>query len=158
MSEKTIIACRPGMKQAMQSAFAGMEVVVDDKLDKDYEFRKRDLTLGEMLEEDLGREERQDADPKNAHTFIVPLLLEEDLLSEYLHDIRWLAVRVANDASHGSVVTEIRNFQPTTSGSFPDVEVNISATISGLKAHLKKAGFNVLSISEADGLHFMKDA
>lgn len=157
MNDKTIIACRPGMKQAMEAAFAGMEVIVDDKLAADYEFRKRELTLGEMLEEDLSQEERQDADPKKAHTFVVPLSLAEDEVAENLWSLRWLAVRVENSASHGLVMAEIRNLQPTTQGTFPDFEVNVSATISALKAHLKAAGFNVLSISEADGLSLLKD-
>lgn len=154
MSTKTIIACRPGMKQQMESAFAGLEVVVDDKLTKDYEFRERDLDLAEMLEAEIEKEERQDADPKNALTFVVPMAVRQSDLGDpeiYL-DLSFLSIRVENSVSEVSVMSVIRKIEPTLSGSFPDEVVNVSATISSIKAALKKDGVNVLSISPANGL------
>ena len=52
MSNKTIIACRPGFKHAAESAFAGMKVIVDDTLTKDYEFREEAMTLDELMAAD----------------------------------------------------------------------------------------------------------
>jgi hypothetical protein len=153
MSTKTIIACRPGMKQQMEAAFAGVEVVVDDKLTKDYEFRERDLDLAEMLEAEIEKEERQDADPKNAYTFIIPLAARTSEFDDGgIFDVPFLAVRVENSASEVAVMTTIRELKPTLSGSFPDETVNVSATISALKAALRKKDINVLSISQAAGL------
>lgn len=152
MSTKTIIACRPGMKQQMEAAFMGMTVVVDDQLTKDYEFREEAMSLDEILEAEVAKEERVDADPKQAHTFIVPMLPDDTLVLDDAWNLQYLAVRVADDASQVSVMSEIRKVKPTLTGSFPDEQVNVSATVSALKAHLKKQGFNVLSISVADGL------
>lgn len=153
MSEKTIIACRPGMRQQMEAAFQGMKIVVDDKLTKDYEFRKEAMSLDEILEAEIEKEERQDADPKNAHTFVVPIAARTSVYDDGgIFDVPFLAVRVENSASTVSVMSAIRALKPTLSGSFPDETVNVSATISSLKAHLKKEGFNVLSISQAEGL------
>lgn len=151
MSNKTIIACRPGMQQAMASAFAGMEIIVDDTLDKDYEFRERQMTLDELLEEEISKEERQEADPKNALTFLVPLsLADADDINTW--EVPILALRVERGPSPYDVQKCIQSVKPTTQGTFPDFEVNVSATIGTLRSELKKAGFNVLSISEADGL------
>lgn len=152
MSEKTIIACRPGMKQQMEAAFQGMKIVVDDTLTKDYEFRKEAMSLDEILEAEIEKEERQDADPKHAHTFVIPIAARTSHLDDDMWNPPYLVVRVQDDASRIGVITAIRALKPTLSGSFPDETVNVSATISSLKAHLKKEGFNVLSISQAEGL------
>lgn len=156
MSNKTIIACRPGMKQAMESAFAGMKVIVDDKLDKDYEFREEAMTLDELMEQEISKEERQDADPKNALTFIVPLHTSAQDVGDSCWSIGYLSVRCESNVSSYDVVNVLKDLEFTTSGDFPDYEINTSATISSIKAALKKAGVNVLSISEADGLTGLK--
>jgi hypothetical protein len=151
VSNKTIIACRPGMKQAMESAFAGMKVIVDDTLDKDYEFREEAMTFDEIMEAEISKEERQEADPKNALTFLVPLsVADADDINTWEAPI--LAIRVERGPSPYDVTKAIQSVKPTTQGDFPDFEVNVSATIGALRAELKKAGYNVLSISEADGL------
>jgi hypothetical protein len=158
MSNKTFVACRPGMKSAAEAAFHGMEIVVDDTLTSDWEFRERPKTFDEMMEDEISKEERVEADPKNALTFVVPVALHEDAVSEDPWNPPYLAIRVESNVSRVDVVKAIRATQPTLQGSYPDEEVNVSATIGSLKAALKKAGFNVLSISEADGLTLLKDA
>jgi len=152
VSNKTIIACRPGMLQQMQAAFAGMEVIVDDALDKDYEFRERQMSLDELLEDEISKEERQEADPKNALTLVVPVALAGDEVANTCWSIPYLVVRVEQGPSKFDVAQVIQSLEPTKTGDFPDYEVNVSATIGALRAALKKAGYNVLSVSEADGL------
>lgn len=159
LDTKTYIACRPGLQQQMQAAFAGVTVEVDDSLTVDYEFRQRDLTLDEMLEQEVEKEERQDADPKNALTFITPLVRDYDAAVDggWL-TIKYLAIRLERGPSPYDVRKVIADVKPTLTGSFPDEEVNVSATMSAIRAALKKEGYNVLSVSEAEGLDQMGEA
>jgi len=145
------------MQQAMQAAFAGLEVEVDDTLTQDYEFRERPMSLEEIMEEEISKEEKQEADPKNALTFVVPLALSEEEVAEDCWNKTYLAVRVENNVSRFDVIKVIKATKPSTTGSFPDCGVHVSATIGALKAALKKGGINVLSISEADGLTLLAD-
>lgn len=147
MSNKTFVACRPGLQQQMQSAFDGLEVVVDPDMTKDYEFRQRELTMAELLEEEVEKEERQEADPKNAITFVVPLDPSGDL--EDASWVTYLAVRVERGANKIDVAREIGSVPLTLHA---DGGVNVSATIGAVTSTLKKAGYNVLSVSEAEGL------
>lgn len=157
---KTIIACRPGMQQIMQAQFAGMEVVVDAALTKDYEFRERDQTFEEIMESEIEKEERQDADPKNAITLIVPCVMDADAerTNDDWYGSQFLAIRIERGPSIYDIRKVIKDVKPTTAGDFPDEYVNVSATMGALKSALKKAGYNVLSISEADGIDLMASA
>lgn len=156
MAGKTFVACRPGMKQAMESVFDGLEVVVDDTLVVDYEFRERPMTLDEMMEEEISKEERLEADPKNALTFIVPLHLNAQDVGDACWDLPYLVVRVESNVSTFAVTNVLKELEPTIMGDFPDFEINASATIGSIRAELKKAGVNVLSVSEAYGLSPLK--
>lgn len=154
---KTYVACRPGMLGTIQAAFAGLQVEVDETLvGVDYEFRERELTLDELLEEEVEKAERIDADPKNALTFIVPLVLSNDDFDSY--SVPYLAVRVDRSASRFDVIQVIKTVKPTLTGDFPDFEVNVSATMGALQAALKTADIGVHSISQADGLSPLEEA
>lgn len=152
MSNKTIIACRPGFKRQAEQAFAGIKVIVDETLTADYEFREEAMTLDEILEAEISKEERQEADPKNALTFVVPAFLNDQGVADNCWSIPYLVVRVEQGPSRFDIIEVLKQVKPTTQGDFPDFEVNVSATIGALRAALKKAGHNVLSVSEADGL------
>lgn len=161
MSEVTVIACRPGMKAQMEAAFAGMEVEVDDNLTAPtgYEFRKRPMTMGEILESQISTAEKDESDPKNAHTFVVPLVLNlGNLEPGEISDIRFAVVRTSSK-NHGwtTVRNLIREVDPHLNGDFPDFTVNVTATMSAIKAHLTKNDVKVYSVSEGDGLTTLKD-
>ena len=153
MSDRTFIACRPGMQSALQKAFIGIEVVVDDALDKDYEFRERPMTFEEVLEEETSKQERQEADPKNAMTFIVPMATPEDLEASG-YGAEFLAVRVQAGPSYSTVADAIRGVYATHT---EDGSYHWTANMSAIRSALRKAGFNVLSISQASGLVLMKE-
>lgn len=157
---KTFIACRPGMQATLQAQFAGVDVVVDEALTKDYEFRERELTFSEIMEEELEKEERQEADPKNAVTLIVPCVLDADAerTNDDWYSAQFLAIRIERGPSIYDLRKIIKDVKPVTTGDFPDEYVNIPATMGALKSALKKAGHNVLSISEADGIDLMASA
>lgn len=160
MSEITVIACRPGMKQQMEKAFAGMEVEVDDTLvGKDYEFRKRQMTMGEVLEAQISTAERDESDPKSAHTFVVPLVLNfNDDARQDIDNTTFAVVRTSSkDYGWTHVHSLIAEVDPTLNGDFPDFTVNVTATISALKAHLTKAGVKVYSVSEGRGITTLKE-
>lgn len=153
---KTYVVCRPGMLQAMQKAFDGMDVEVDDKLTTDYEFRQRELTEIEALEAELDKAEKFEADPKDAVTFVVPMVTCSDNLEAdpYVH--RYLAVRVQRNHRH-EALDILKDSKPLTSGMGDDMEINVPGTIGALNAALKKANVDVYSISEADGLVLLEE-
>lgn len=153
---KTYVACRPGMLQTMQKAFDGLEVEVDEKLQVDYEFRERELTEIEALEAELDKADKFDADPKDAWTFIVPMVTCSDNLEADPHSPQYLAVRVQRDGRH-EARRVINDLKPLTTGIGDDMEVNVPGTIGALNAALKKADVNVYSISEAEGLHLLQE-
>lgn len=148
MADKTIIRCRPGMKQAMEAAFVGMEVIVDDNLDVDYKFDKRELNALEEIEAQIEEEEKQEADPKNAITFVVPLAVDDDDKADPFGV--WLAVRIEQNFSRTDAEREISTVKITKTGD----EINAVATAASVRQALKKAGANVLSVSVAQGIVF----
>jgi hypothetical protein len=138
---KTYVACRPGMKQAMEKAFAGIDVEVDDNLTTDYEFRERELSFAEALEAEVDKSERFEADPKNAKTFVVPLAEEDHNYCDFL------AVRVGEYTRKTEVVDIIKRVKVIYSGD----DVNSIATAGAVRAELKKANIDVYSVSVAEG-------
>lgn len=148
---KTYVACRPGLLQQMQSAFPDMEVKVVDDLGVDYEFKQEEMTGMDLVMAELESEERMAADPKHAHTFVVPLLVGEtsDLEASALVDCSYLLVRTQDDIPFYTVQAAV--VKASLQASY-DGEVQVSATISELRQVLKDEGVNVLSISEAEGM------
>lgn len=160
MSNKTYVACQPGMKAAAEAAFAGLEIVVDDTLTTSpWEFRERPQTLEELMEAELEKEERTEADPKNALTFVVPVFHRRDDVGDVYETIPFLSIRVAKGTSGTAVRIIVENLKPTMTGDKygDDYRVNVPATIGALSAQLKEAGIQVLSISSTEQLMYMKD-
>lgn len=153
---KTFVAIRPGFQQAAIAAFgADMEIVIDDTLTQDYEFRQRELGLADLLEAELEGEESQaakKADPKNAHTFVVPLLGPDDDLDEEYRHCTYLAVRVDRKDDMYEAVNRIVDTSPIL---HDDDRINVKATVTMLHNHLKNEGFKVHSISVVNGLTVM---
>lgn len=154
---ETYVACRPGLLEQMKAAFDGMDVEVEDGLTQDYEFRQRELTGMDLVMAELQDEERMAADPKHAHTFMVPLLVGEtsDLLGSELVDCQWLAVRTQDNVSFLTVQAALVTVKIQT---LFDGEVDVSATISEIRQVLKDAGINVLSVSQAEGVTRLLDS
>lgn len=154
---KTIIACRPGFLHQAQSAFSGMEIEVDATLDKDYEFRERELGLADLLEAELDGEERdaaRKADPKNAHSFVVPLLTpDEDPEWDDAEHMSYLLIRVDNKSNYSDAQRVINDLKPVVEH---DDAINIRATINALNNELQRADIKVYSISSVRGLTFLK--
>ena len=148
MAEKTIIKCRPGMKQKIQAAFAGMEVEVDDTLDTDYIFAKRELTALEEIEAQIEEEEKQEADPKNALTFVMPLQQDDGKPDPFG---TWLTVRIESNFSRVNAEAELSTVKVAYHSPG---DINGIATAANVRQVLKKAGANVLSVSLADGIVF----
>lgn len=148
---KTIVACRPGFLKSAEAAFAGMEIEVDPNLTTDYEFRKRELGLADLLEAEMESDERRSAakaDPKNANTYIIPLDPEAlDLANEYL---TYLVVRVDKKENFNLVRQVIRD---TRLVKEHDDAINIRATTTALADALKN--FKVHSISTCQGTTWM---
>ena len=156
---KTFVAVRPGFQQAAIAAFgADMELVVDDTLQTDYEFRTRELGLADLLEAELETEERELArksDPKNAHTIIVPLVSRDETLDEALDEpdrLKCLVVRIDRKEDRQAAVRVIQG----ESVVYSDDYLNERATINVLSTALKKADIKVYSISSSYGIACMK--
>lgn len=150
---KTFVAVRPGFQQQAIAAFgADMELVIDDTLTVDYEFRQRELGLADLLERELEDEESaaaKKADPKNAHTFILPLLRPDETLDEEFKYATYLVIRVDHKEDSSAVKAEIASL-PTI---FSDGDmINVKATITSLHNRLKNKDIKVHSISVANGL------
>lgn len=148
---KTVVECAPGQLATVQAAFAGMEVRVVDTLDVAYRFVQEEMTGMDLVMAELEAEERVAADPKRAHTFVVPLLTGEtsDLTAQELLDCSYLLVRTQDDIGYHVVLGVIGNTKIQTNFTG---EVEVTATISELRQKLKDEGVNVLSISEAEGI------
>lgn len=163
MPGKTFIACRPGMQQQMKSAFAGLDVVVDDKLTVDYEFRERNMTLEEIMEEETLKAEQIDLDPRNAVTLVVPL--HPKGVVEDAAWMKWAVVRASNKHHRSDVEAAINEAELVIRYADPEVtlgvdydDVDVPATLSNIKAALKKAGIEVHSVSAAESLSWPKMA
>lgn len=157
---KTYIAVRPGFKQQAEAAFGtDMEIEVDSSLQADYEFRQRELGLADLLEAELESEEGEaarKADPKNAHTFIVPLAEDPEEVEDYTY-LDYLVVRVDKDAPKHEALQVIQKTQLIWKGEVGDLDERIQArpNINALNAELRKAGIKVHSISLAKNLVWM---
>jgi hypothetical protein len=155
---KTIIACRPGFRAQAEAAFQGMEIEVDPNLTSDYEFRERELGLADLLEAELDGEEREaarKADPKNADTYVIPMIPKEDGTVDYddYNYSPYLILRVEKNSEH--ILSAIRKINIVTNAD--DDEPNVRATLNALHKDLTKEGFKIYSISVATGLTWMGD-
>ena len=152
--KNTYIACRPGMQSTMQQQFAGMHVEVDNTITSPtgYEFRKKELSALELMEEEVRTSALQEADPKNATTVIVPLVLSATEFDSVPADqFHYAVVRVQNDYSSLGLQGILAKVDPFTvfDDNF-DEAIDEALTISNIKDALQDAGVNVLSISLAD--------
>lgn len=162
MSQTKFIACSPNMHAAMKAAFSDLEVVVDDTLTNTYEFREKELDFAELMEEELAKAERQDADPKDALTFVVPVVGKHSDLDKPTF-LTYLTVRVQKGTiDPAKVVKVVKKHTPTPRRDYDPLvhssEYAVSTIMGDLKAALREKGANVLSISEADGLTLLGEA
>lgn len=153
---KTYVACRPGFLQAAQSAFAGLDVEVDDNLTTDYEFRERDLGLADLLESELEDEEREaerKSDPKSAHTVIVPLCEDDANVTDHsvielLPHLDYLVIRADKNASRALMIETVKKTKMIRTD---DGYIQARPNIVALSHAFKKAGIKVHSISACSG-------
>lgn len=156
------IACSPNLHASMQAAFGDLEVVVDDTLLNTYEFREKELDFAELMEAELEKAERQDADPKDAWTFVVPVVAKHDDLDKPMFQT-YLTVRIQkNSIAKEKVIKIIKKQQPNLRNDYnPLLHTSpfaISTIMADLKAALREKDANVLSISEADGLTLLGES
>jgi hypothetical protein len=150
---KTYIAVRPGFVSQAQAAFGtDMEIVVDDTLNEDYTFRQREEGLADFLEAQLEDEEAaaaKKADPKNAHTFLLPLVRPDEILDEEYQHATYLVVRIDRQDDPYDAAKKIASVKTIY---YDADQINVKATITSLHNQLKNEGFKVHSISVANGL------
>jgi hypothetical protein len=112
--KNTYIACRPGMQTTLRTQFPDMLIEVDNTVTSSagYEFRKRELTPLELMEEEVVTETLLEADPKNATTVIVPLLYHhpdnDDGTRSRSPGTSWSALK----DSHSAISNALRGVKP----------------------------------------------
>ena len=156
------IVCHPNMKASVQAAFADLEIVVDETV-ASYEFREKELDFAELMEEELEKAEKQDADPKDAVTYVVPVVAKYSDLDNGLVLATFLTIRVQRGSIEPSKVVKVvkkqeaivrKDYDPLTHTS----PFAVSTIMADLKAALREKGANVLSISEAEGLTLLGES
>lgn len=149
MAAKHLIACRPNLRAQMEAAFPGLPIVIDENITdpQGYEFRERELDFEELLEEEVDKEERLQADPKQAQTLVIPLGDPEQTLT-----CPWLTIRLQPHSGNESAVV----IASTVKLSMRDGEPHVEKIMGEMRKALVDDGWNVLSISEGN-IAFLAD-
>lgn len=156
--KNTYVACRPGLQTQLRNTFGdSMHIEVANDIDSPlgYEFRQKDLgALGILddLEEEVRRETLQEADPKNAHTVLVPLTYNGGIEAIGFDEIGYVVVRFQNKDSVSKVAGIIRKVKPVPDD---DGECDYALTLGAVRDALQDEEINVLSASIAEGLVFL---
>lgn len=146
----TYIACRPGLQSTLRTQFPDVLIEVDNTITSStgYEFRKRELTPFELMEEEVVTETLLAADPKNATTVIVPLLYQHPDNDEDVFEVAWYVVIRAKD-SRAAITNALRGVKPVLDD---DHNIEDGLTLGAIKDALSDKDIQTYSISLADGL------